>query len=533
MIRSSALVKKPTRNRSDITKAAVLMKKLLFFICLFLAAITSNALAQTTAPAFPTGEKLTYNLSFATFTDAGTIELYAAGQNKLAEQRDANLLRAKVRTNGIVQSTLIDLNDDLTTFLDRETGLPLRAVRVLYLDGKQTEARRDFSENQTIIPPVNQPANQPTPDTNVFDLLSAIYQIRHLDVNNTAVQPLRVWENDKIYNVKLQVAGRENVSTATGAFNAFVVQISTDDKAFNRYKAKIYLSDDERHLPVLISLKLPQGDLRAELISVEILQPEPIAAVVVPPTIPQPTPIVTPSPRPPRPQPTPKPYFDNQPLEADLPFALGEKLDFEVLRAGQKIAGVRSEIKERKQFSGRDSVLLSVTAQPLGNSNVFAAGDKIESYIDPNYLVPLRQEIKLNGGLNNFNQSLNFDQERGVVTTGKGLRAEVPVGTFDPLSFVYALRAFRFSDAPNNTSGTRAAIFLSGTPVIVTLKPARETIEFAGKKTTAIVLTIITDNPQIDSLGLKLWLSDDARRLPLKLTGNTPTGAIQVNLIKF
>ncbi len=505
------------------------MKKLLFFIWLLLVTAMSNALAQTAAPAFPTGEKLTYNLSFATFTDAGTIELYAAGQDKLAE-RTANVLRARVRTNGIVQSTLIDLNDDLTTFLDRETSLPLRAVRILYLDGKQTEARRDFSENQMVIPTLNLPANQPAADANVFDLLSAIYQIRHLDFNNTAVQPLKVWENDKVYNVKLQVSGRENVSTATGAFNAFVVQISTDDKVFNRYKAKIYLSDDERHLPVLMSLKLPQGELRAELISVEILQPEPVVAVVVPPTIPQPTPVIVPTPRP---QPTPKPYFDNQPLEADLPFTLGEKLDFEVLRAGQKIASVRSEIKERKQFAARDSVLLSVTAQPFGNSNVFAAGDKIESYIDPNYLVPLRQEIKLNGALIGFNQSLNFDQEHGVVTTDKGLRAEIPVGTFDPLSFVYALRAFRFSDAPNNSSGTRAAIFLNGAPVIVTLKPTREAIEFAGRRTAAIVLTIITDNPQIDSLGLKLWISDDGRRLPLKLTFNTPTGAIQVNLIKF
>ena len=528
MIRSSALLEKADSQPLQYHFAAVLMKKLLFFICLLLVIAASNAPAQTGAPSFPAGEKLTYNLSFATFTDAGTIELYAAGADKLAE-RDVNLVRARVRTNGIVQSTLIDLNDDLTTFLDRETNLPVRAMRVLYLDGKQTEARRDFAENQTAtLVAVNSAAS----DANVFDLLAAIYQIRHLDFNNTAVQPLKVWENDKIYNVKLQVAGRENVSTATGAFNAFVVQISTDDKAFNRYKAKIYLSDDERHLPVLMRLKLPQGDLRAELISVEILQPEPAVAVVTPPVVPQPTPVVVPTPRPPRPQPTPKPYFDNQPLEADLPFALGEKLDFEVLRGGQKIAVARSEIRERKQFTARDSVLLMVTAQPLNNSSVFAAGDKIESYIDPNYLVPLRQDIKLNGALNNFNQSLNFDQEHGVVTTDKGLRAEVPVGTFDPLSFVYALRAFRFSDAPNNVTGTRAAIFLADAPVIITLKPTRETIQLAGKKTATIVLTIITDNPQIDSLGLKLWLSDDARRLPLKLICNTPAGAIEVNLIK-
>ncbi|MEP6925297.1 MAG: DUF3108 domain-containing protein [Pyrinomonadaceae bacterium] len=504
------------------------MKQFLFFIWVFFALLlTSTARAQTTAQSFPTGEKLTYNLSFATFNDAGTIELYAAGRERLTE-RDVNVIRAKVRTTGIVQSTLIDLNDDLTTYIDPETNLPIRAERILYNDGKKSEARRDFPENQL----VNQLASPSVPDTNVYDLLSAIYQIRRLDFNNTAIQSLKIWESEKFYNAKLQVTGRENVSTSIGANNAFVIQISGDDKVFNRYKAKIYISDDERHLPVLISLKLPQGELRAELVSVEILQTEPLVAVVIQPT-PEPTPVGIPTPRPPRVQPTPKPYFDNQPLDADLPFALGEKLDFEVLRAGQKIGNVRFEVRERKQFAGRDSVQLAVTAQPVNNSNVFTAGDKMESYIDPNYLVPFRHEIKLGGGLANFNQSLSFDQERGAVTNERGVEVGIPIGTFDALSFVYALRAFRFSLVQKDAADTRAAVFLSGAPIIVTLKPRREIIEFGGKKLNVIALRIITDNPQIDSLGLSLWLSDDARRLPLKFICNTPLGAVQANLIKF
>lgn len=512
------------------------MKQFLFFTWIFFALCASNALAQTAVQTFPTGEKLTYNLSFATFADAGTIELSASGPDNLSERwRDANVIRARVRTSGTVQSTLIDLNNDLTTFLDRQTNLPISTERLLFVDGKQSAAHHDFSENQPINQTVSQTsANQTETETNVYDLLSAVNQIRHLDFNNPAIQSLKVWENEKVYNVKLQVTGRENVSTATGAFNAFVVQISTDDKVFNRYKAKIYLSEDERHLPVLMRLKLPQGDVRAELTSVEILQPEPIAAAVI--QQPTPVPAVNPTlPRLPaaRPVATPKPYLENQPLGDDLPFALGEKLDFEVLRAGQKIGDVRFEIKERKQLAGRDSVLLSATAQPFNNSKIFAAGDKIESYIDPSYVVPLKQEIKLNGALTNFNQSLSFDQERGAVITAQGLHADIPVGTFDPLSFIYALRAFRFSVVQNDNAGTRAAIFLSGAPVIVTLKPAHETIEFAGKKIAAIALTIVTDNPQINVLNLKLWLSDDARRLPLKLTGNLPTGTIQANLVNF
>lgn len=504
-----------------------LMKQFLFFTFVLFAFAVTTAFSQTViVPAFPDGEKLTYNLSFATFTDAGSIELTAVGNQKLID-RDVNLIRARLRTTGIVQSTLLDLNSEWTSFLDRETNFPVRVEHFSVNAGKPLQTTRDFSDNQV--------ASQSTPpiiNPNVYELLSAIYQTRRLDLTAATTQTLKVWDNEKVYETKLQVTGREIVSTPIGAINTFVVQIATDDKLFNRYKAKIYISDDERRLPVLATFKLPQGTVRAELVSAEILQPEPVVAVVPQPPLQQLPPVAVP-PLAPRPAPTPKAYLENQPLDADLPFALGEKLEFEVLRGGQIIGNVRFEVRERKQNAGRDSVLLAASAQSRNNSNVFNQTDKAESLIDPNYLVPFRQEIKLTGGLAGFNQLLTFDQERGAVTTDKGVRAEVPVGTHDALSFLYALRAFRFSNAPQNALDTRAAVFLGGAPIIITLKPTRETIEFGGKKIAVITLTAVANNPQIDSLNLKLWLTDDARRLPLKFTCNTPLGAVQANLINF
>ena len=488
----------------------ILMKYFLFIFTAFVLFLAQKAQAQN-APTFPAGEKLTYNVSFATFTDAASIEIYAAGKEKLND-REVNVVRAKVRTTGMVQATLIDLNNDYTTFLSPETGLPARVEKFLRDDGKNTEIKRDFAENQTAS------------ELNVHDLFSAFYQMRRMDFANTTPQPIRVWENEKTYLANLQVVGREHVSTATGAFNAFVVQLNTDDKNFNRYKTKIYFSDDERRVPVMFRLKMPQGELRAELISLETILTEPVAVVPTP----QPTPVISPTPRLPRPTPTPKPYVENVPLDADLPFALGEKLTFEVIRGGQNIGTVNFEVKERKLFNNRDSVLLSATSQT--GSGIFAATDKIESYIDPNYLVPYRQEIRLSGGLAGYNQTINFNQELGFAVNEKGLRTEMPVGTHDALSFVYALRAFRFTFGQKNAYDTRAAVFLGDAPIVVTLTPTREMIDFNGKKVNTIALTMRTGNPQIDSLNFRLWLTEDSRRLPLRLIFNTPLGAIQANL---
>lgn len=495
------------------------MKHFIFnFLTLALAffAISPPLKAQT--PPVPVGEKLTYNVSFASFTDAAYVELYSAGREKLGE-REVYAVRAKVRTTGAVQASLLDLNNDYTTLLAVENGLPVRAERFVRDDEKDAESSRDFAENQTVS------------ELNLHDVISAVYQLRRIELNEKTATSIKIWDNEKIYDAKFQIVGRETLPSSLGAVNTLIVQVKTKDDVFNRYHVKIYLSDDERKLPVLITAKLPQGLIRADLSSVQIVAPQPVPVVQPTPPVTTPTPIVRPTPRP---SPTPKPYVDNQPLDPALPFALGEKLTFDVLRGEQKVGTVTMAVKDRKQHFGRDSVLLSITAG--GGSSLFNPNDKIESYIDPNSIVPLRHEINLNGVLNGFNQLLEFDQQNGFATTGKAARVEIPVGTYDVLSFIYALRAFNYSFArkpQGDFQGTKASLFLGDAPQILTLTPVRETIDFNNQKVKTIALTTQTGNPQIDSLGLKLWLSDDARRLPLKLTLNSPQGAIQAVLIAY
>ena len=497
------------------------MKHFFLFVCAaclaFSAFLQPAASVAQTAPASSIGEKLTYNISFAAFSDAGFLELHNLGREKLND-REVSVVRARLRTSGTVQATLLNIDHESTVFIEPNTNLPIRAERFLRTDDKPVEVRRDFSENQIAS------------DANLHDLISALYQIRTFDFNNNQIQTLKIWENDRVVEIRLQAAKRETISTAIGAFNAFVVQVRSADEQVNRFKTKIYLSDDDRRVPVLISLRLPQGEVRAELASLQNILPEP---VIVEPPVATATPIVQPTARPIPPAPTPKPYVDNQPLSAELPFALKEKLQFEVLRGREKIGVLNFEIVERKFLNSRDTVRLTATVQPAGGANIFTATDKIESLIDPNYLVPFRHELKLGGALAGYNQILTFDQERGAVTNGQNGRAEAPVGTHDVLSFVYALRAFRFNVLVKGTQDTRAAVFLNGAPVVVTLRPASEVIELNGKKINALAIAAATGNPQIDSLGLRLWLSDDARRLPLKFTANTPQGVITANLINF
>jgi hypothetical protein len=473
------------------------------FICLFLAVVF---MPQTTTAQvfFPTGEKLTYNVSFANFTDAAQIEIAANGKEKLND-REVYVVRARIRTGGALQAALFDLDDSRTTFLATETLLPIRAERFASDDGKTSEIKRDFAENQILG------------EANLHDLLSAFYLIRRAN----APTNFKVWEREKIYVANLQTNGRETISTALGAFNALVLQIGADDKVFNRWKPRVYLSDDERRLPLLFSLKLPQGELRADLVSVETISGDSSATAA--PMSPRATAAPN-SPKTPRAISKPKPYVDNQPLDSTLPFALGEKLTFEILRNGQKIGAANLQVKERKQFFGRDGVLLSANGSLSGEAHT------IESYINPEFLVPYRQEIRLSGSLRGFNQTLLFEQDKGKASAERAANIDIPVGTHDFLSFFYALRAFHYSFGQNSPD-VRAAVFFGNAPTVVSLKPKREKLDFNGQKVPTVALAVFTGNPQIDSLNFRLWLSDDGRRLPLRLTFNTPSGAFQANLI--
>jgi hypothetical protein len=58
----------------------------------------------------------------------------------------------------------------------------------------------------------------------------------------------------------------------------------------------------------------------------------------------------------------------------------------------------------------------------------------------------------------------------------------------------------------------------------------RETIELGEKKLSAIALSLTTDDPQSDKYQFRVWISDDRRRLPLRMTCQTELGPLKADL---
>jgi hypothetical protein len=483
------------------------LRFLLFFLMVLSAgSFWERASAQATN--FKVGEKLTYNISYNRFQNAGYAEIYVVSRGKLND-KEAIELSGRIKTNEFVSAAYYFWDEARTTFASPETGLPLYIRTTSGASGLPEEKTINFLENPTVN----------------FDLLTLIYRVRNFGSGSFPLQ-----ENQRIYTVNAQMTVSEKVKTDAGEFETNVFTVQSEfftEKGFS--EVRVNFSADEEKIPVLVRFKAGRSEFRISLASIQKIEETP-----------SPTPTPTPTPRPtetPKPTPVPPKYIDNQPLSADLPFVLGETLEYRVSVRGQAVGTILLQAKERKEFPGinnqkQDSLLLTATVTQLErNIEILRINDSMRVQVDPISLQPQHFEIKFTGALSGLNQIVRFNQEQGMAFVDGANQVQIPVNTHSLLSLVYAIRAFNLKPSltPDNpVNETRVSVFYGNQFYVFTLRPSNpELINLRGEKVSAQLITIITGNPTLDSLNLRLWLSNEKRRIPLRLS----IGSYQIDFV--
>ena len=455
------------------------------------------------------GEKLTYNVSFSNFPSAAHVEVEVVSRG-MHFGRDAIQLRAHVETTGVINVALFAINNDYVSYIDPNTGLPFRSEETVRDAIKNSDSVQDFSQpgGNEAIPP----KQKGSPGT--YELLSAFYRARALPLATGAVYNFSVRAEGTEYQAELRVVGRDVIRTNVGSFPAIVTRIKVNNSSIR--SIRIYFSDDERRVPVLMRARLKSGELTAELAGTELVKPPAETATPTPPIVAAPAPTPTP-PAPP-------------PLSANFPFKLGEELNYQVFigNSNTPLGSASFQVRGRQRYFERDGLFLSVTAQTTGAAaRLFVARDQIDSYVDPKALLPYRTVMNLVEGQRRLNQTLNFNHETGVATSDKGARIEVPAGTHDYVSFFYVLRIINL--APNKKSAISMLVENKPKTMLIDSLP-RETIDLGNRKVPAIPLKITTDDPQPDKFQLRMWISADNQRLPLRFTCTTRLGPLRADL---
>lgn len=511
-------------------KLAQLTALLVSLSCTILAQKKSDVTSAPFSPAaYRVGERLTYNIDFSNFISAGHVELFVAAHGTFFN-RDGIQLRGHVETTGVVNVALLSLNNDYTTYVDPQTGLPYRAQEVVREAGRTSEASRDYNQaaGTDAIPSRLRTGESP----GTYDLLSALYRMRSMPLGDGDSYFLTVVYAGDQYPAEVRVIGRTLIKTNVGSFNTIVTRVNV--KNSRDYSLRVYFSDDERHVPVLITAKHPSGEVRAELAGSELAKPAPGARTAG-----------TQQPMRTGPQSSPSPVNTgltgssssppsrNTPSApmADVPFKVGEQLSYEVFLSGTtpSVGTVTFTWKARGRYFNRDGLLFSATAQTTGpGGRVYPVNDQINSYVDPTTLLPFRTELNLTEGRYRSTRGYNLDQNRGSAVADTKDRIEIPVGTHDLISAFYAIRTFDMWPKRRN------AISIMATKQPRTLfveSLRRETIELGGQKLAAILVTLTTDDPQADKMQIRMWIGDDSRHLPLRIAAVTPLGAVRADLV--
>jgi len=342
-----------------------------------------------------------------------------------------------------------------------------------------------------------------------------VYRVRAMALSPRATYYTTIRNEGEEYRAQIKVEGRELIKTSVGSFDAIATRVSV--RSGPDYDIRAYFSDDEWHIPILVTARYRGGDVQIELAASAVSAPKSTQTTrtVVVPTNPSPTP-------------TPKATPTSKPL--DLPFKVGEQLNYRVYlgKSTTPIGSLNFEIKTRGRFFNRDGLQLIVSAETTGTAPI-AIKDQITSYVDPTTLLPFRTEINYSEGKWRHTRNYNIDQDRGAATAeGTRERVEIPVGTHDLLSAFYSLRTF---DLTPKTSDAVSAMAIHRPRALTVKALQRETIDLNGQKIAAIMLQLTTDDPQPDGLQIRMWVGDDARHLPLKITAVTAIGPVRAELI--
>jgi hypothetical protein len=212
--------------------------------------------AQTAGPAWARqNEVLSYRVDFIGIT-MGYARFSYRGKVSIGG-RIAYHLSVRAWTSGLL-SYIYPINETIDYYLDAATVAPIRqefTAREREKDdvaiydqetGKITYRYRDTGELRKEV--------QTVPD--VYDPVSAVYYFRWKDLGGEE-KPRNVYAGRKLYQISARILGKERLDTEFGPVETLVIQpvIRREGKPDNKGDLKMWVSDDERRVPVRLYAK--------------------------------------------------------------------------------------------------------------------------------------------------------------------------------------------------------------------------------------------------------------------------------------
>lgn len=239
--------------------------------CIVSAFLLSMFLYVPAAMSFNMPEKLQYDLIW-TGIKAGDAVL---------ETRDngSHIQFISTATSAKWVSVFYHVEDMAVSILKKESYNGFIATPQNYrLQIREGKHKRDkeavFSHSAGKVTYINHLKNE-TKDFDIsnftLDPLSSLYYIRQLSLEVGKSVFVEIFDSKKLYKAEVQVLKKETIKTPAGTFKTILIRpILQSEGIFSRKgDMLIWLSDDEKKIPVMLKTKVPVGSIKAILVKIQ------------------------------------------------------------------------------------------------------------------------------------------------------------------------------------------------------------------------------------------------------------------------
>ncbi len=206
---------------------------------------------------FKAGESLKYSAEF-NLIPVGQAELYVTGIEQI-NGNDAYHVSFSARTRGLADQ-LFKIRDQIDIWMDKKEFFTHRLKKKIHEGTYKKSVDVIFDYEASVA---RTETKEVAIDFKARDPFSMFYYLRTISLKEKEVMSFSSYEGRKIVHYNLQMTGKEVVRSPAGTFACKVVRPHREGKNLfkNQGDMQIWLSDDEKRLPVKIHIKMKFGSM--------------------------------------------------------------------------------------------------------------------------------------------------------------------------------------------------------------------------------------------------------------------------------
>lgn len=246
-----------------------------------------STIVETTVPvppvfenkAFEIGERLCFKIRYG-FVKAGSAEMKVL---PLKEMNQRQVYHIQTTAKSVAAfSWIYKVNDVINSFVDYQSFYPVRFEKKLREGSYKADVLVDYFHEDSLakVEYIRYESNMKIKKRNMRDveippfaqdILSSFYSVRNKDIQVGKSIYITNHEKYKVYNLEVKVHKREVIEVEAGKFRCLLIEPILKEEGVFKQKGslRIWLTDDERKIPVQMKSKVLVGHITAELTKIK------------------------------------------------------------------------------------------------------------------------------------------------------------------------------------------------------------------------------------------------------------------------